>query len=65
VKAPGVLGFPEREQIRYLSDLTDTLKISRREAEEVIALLAAQGYVKSANKCDAEPGRRPQLHRQG
>ena len=26
-------------------DLADTLKISRREAEQVIALLAAQGYV--------------------
>ena len=35
-----------------LRDLTDTLKINRREAEEAIALLAAQGYVKSANECD-------------
>ena len=26
-------------------DLADTLKISRRDAEQVIALLAAQGYV--------------------
>jgi DNA-binding transcriptional regulator YhcF (GntR family) len=35
-----------------LRDLTDTLKINRREAEEVIAILAAQGYVKSANERD-------------
>jgi hypothetical protein len=35
-----------------LRDLTDTLKINRREAKEVIALLAAQGYVKSANERD-------------
>jgi hypothetical protein len=35
-----------------LRDLTDTLKIGRRDAEEVIAFLAAQGYVKSANKRD-------------
>jgi hypothetical protein len=32
-----------------LRDLTDTLKISRRDAEQVIALLAAQGYVKRAS----------------
>src|ERR1700687_2443536 len=30
-------------------DLTDTLKISRRDAEQVVALLAAQGYVKRAS----------------
>jgi hypothetical protein len=35
-----------------LRDLTDTLKIGRGDAEEVIALLAAQGYVKSANERD-------------
>lgn len=35
-----------------LRDLSDTLKISRRDAEEVIALLAAQGYVKSVNERD-------------
>jgi hypothetical protein len=35
-----------------LRDLADTLKIGRHEAEEVIALLAAQGYVKSANERD-------------
>jgi hypothetical protein len=35
-----------------LRDLTDTLKMNRREAEEVIALLVAQGYVKSANERD-------------
>jgi hypothetical protein len=35
-----------------LRDLTDTLKISRRDAEAVIALLAPQGYVKSANERD-------------
>jgi hypothetical protein len=31
-------------------DLTDVLKISRRDAEQVIALLAAQGYVQSASE---------------
>jgi DNA-binding transcriptional MocR family regulator len=31
-----------------VSDLADTLKISRGDAEQVIALLAAQGYVKRA-----------------
>src|ERR1700682_5941327 len=30
-------------------DLADTLKISRRDAEQVIALLAAQGYVQSSS----------------
>jgi hypothetical protein len=35
-----------------LRDLTDTLKINRRDAEEVIAFLAAQGYVKSTNERD-------------
>jgi hypothetical protein len=35
-----------------LRDLADTLKISRRDAEEVIALLAAQGNVKSASERD-------------
>jgi hypothetical protein len=30
-------------------DLADTLRISRRDAEQVIALLAAQGYVKRAD----------------
>jgi DNA-binding transcriptional MocR family regulator len=29
-------------------DLADTLKINRRDAEQVVALLAAQGYVKSS-----------------
>jgi DNA-binding transcriptional regulator YhcF (GntR family) len=33
-----------------LRDLADTLKIDRREAEEVIALLSAQGYVKSGDE---------------
>jgi DNA-binding transcriptional regulator YhcF (GntR family) len=33
-------------------DLADTLKISRRDAEQVIALLAAQGYVQSATGTD-------------
>ncbi len=33
-------------------DLADTLKISRREAEQVIALLAAQGYVQRASGTD-------------
>jgi biotin operon repressor len=33
-----------------IRDLADTLKISRRDAEQVIALLAAQGYVKPADK---------------
>jgi hypothetical protein len=32
-----------------VGDLADTLKISRRDAEQVIALLAAQGYVKRAD----------------
>src|SRR6266851_3671765 len=30
-------------------DLTDVLKISRRDAEQVIALLAAQGYAQRAS----------------
>jgi DNA-binding transcriptional MocR family regulator len=34
-------------------DLADTLKISRRDAEQVIALLAAQGYVHPASGADA------------
>jgi DNA-binding transcriptional MocR family regulator len=33
-------------------DLADTLKISRRDAEQVIALLAAQGYVQRASGAD-------------
>jgi hypothetical protein len=33
-------------------DLADTLKIVRRDAEQVIALLAAQGYVQRANGAD-------------
>jgi DNA-binding transcriptional MocR family regulator len=33
-------------------DLADTLKIGRREAEQVIALLAAQGYVQRASGTD-------------
>jgi DNA-binding transcriptional MocR family regulator len=33
-------------------DLADTLKISRRDAEQVIALLAAQGYVQHASGTD-------------
>jgi len=35
-----------------LRDLTDTLKIGHSDAKEVIAVLAAQGYVKSANERD-------------
>jgi DNA-binding transcriptional regulator YhcF (GntR family) len=31
-------------------DLADTLKISRRDAEQVVALLAAQGYVQPEDK---------------
>jgi DNA-binding transcriptional MocR family regulator len=31
-------------------DLADTLKISRREAEQVVALLAAQGYIQPGQK---------------
>jgi len=33
-------------------DLADTLKISRRDAVQIIALLAAQGYVQRANGAD-------------
>jgi hypothetical protein len=33
-------------------DLADTLKIGRRDAEQVIALLAAQGYVQQASGTD-------------
>jgi hypothetical protein len=33
-------------------DLADTLKISRHEAEQVFALLTAQGYVQSASGTD-------------
>jgi DNA-binding transcriptional MocR family regulator len=33
-------------------DLADTLKISRRDAEQVIALLAAQGYVQRTSGAD-------------
>jgi DNA-binding transcriptional MocR family regulator len=35
-----------------LRDLADTLKIGRRDAEQVIALLAAQGYVQRASGAD-------------
>jgi hypothetical protein len=33
-------------------DLTDVLKISRRDAEQVIAVLGAQGYVQRASRTD-------------
>jgi DNA-binding transcriptional MocR family regulator len=33
-----------------IRDLADTLKINRRDAEQAIALLAAQGYVQPANE---------------
>jgi DNA-binding transcriptional MocR family regulator len=35
-----------------IRELTDVLKISRRDAEQVIALLAAQGYVQNASGTD-------------
>ena len=61
---PTVVSVPAEAALSFLKDtkgtltwsvrdLADTLKINRRDAEQVIALLAAQGYVQPASGADA------------
>src|ERR1700747_1699142 len=40
-------------------DLADTLKIDRREAEQALAFLQAQGYVQPAQQGGSARGRKP------